>query len=94
MFQNLHPTSLNIQQFYLIQFTLEYLNTNKFSSEINIYKNEYDFPSEEFSIIDSLKLINDDSYYQQLFNKQIKWSKNLYEPFKEKKFIELINNYD
>ena len=59
----------------------------EFSSEINIYKNEYDFPSEEFNIIDSLKLINDDSYYQKLFNKQIKWSKNLYEPFKEKNLL-------
>ena len=94
MFQNLH---LHITEYSTVLFDSIYAGIpsilTEFSSEINIYKNEYDFPSEEFSIIDSLKLINDDSYYQQLFNKRLNGQK-IYMSHLKKKFIELINNYD
>ena len=90
---NLHITEYSTVLFDSIFAGIPSILT-RFSSEINIYKNEYNFPCEEFSVLKSLKRINDDSYYQQLINKQIRWSKDLYEPFKEKKFIELINNYD
>ena len=35
-------------------------------------------------------MIEDSFFYDELINKQIKWSKKLYQEFNEKKFIELI----
>ena len=61
-----------------------------FTKEMDIYENEYNFPSNEMSIIEKFKQIQDVSNYKKLINKQIKWSKNLYQPFNEKYFIELI----
>lgn len=61
-----------------------------FTKEMNIYENEYHFPSEKISLIDNFKQIKDDSFYKKMISKQIKWSKQLYEPFNEIYFIELI----
>ena len=61
-----------------------------FTKELDIYENEYHFPSENISLIDNFKKINDDSFYKNMISKQLKWSKELYEPFNEKHFIELI----
>ena len=61
-----------------------------FSKEMNIYENEYNFPSNKLSLIENFKQIQDDSFYKKLISKQIKWSKELYEPFNEKHFIELF----
>lgn len=61
-----------------------------FTKEMDIYENEYNFPSDEMSIIEKFKQIQDDSFYKNMIIKQIKWSKELYEPFNEKYFIEVI----
>ncbi len=61
-----------------------------FSTEMNIYQNEYNFPSDKLSLIENFEQIQDDSFYKKLISTQIKWSKELYEPFNEKYFIELF----
>ena len=61
-----------------------------FSKEMNIYQNEYNFPSDKLSLIENFEQIQDDSFYKKLISTQIKWSKELYEPFNEKYFIELF----
>ena len=61
-----------------------------FTKEMDIYENEYNFPSNEMSIIEKFKQIQDDSFYKNMIIEQIKWSKELYEPFNEKYFIEVI----
>ena len=58
-----------------------------FSKDMNIYENEYNFPSEKISLIDNFKQINDDSFYKKMISKQLKWSKELYEPFNEKNLL-------
>lgn len=61
-----------------------------FTKELDIYENEYDFPSDKIRLIDNFKKIKDDSFYKKMISKQLKWSKEFYEPFNEKYFIELI----
>ncbi len=61
-----------------------------FTKELNIYENEYHFPSDKISLIDNFKKIKDDLFYKKMISKQLKWSKDFYEPFNEKHFIELI----
>ena len=40
--------------------------------------------------MENLKKIEDDDYYKKMIDEQIKWSKNLYEPFDNKHFIDVI----
>ena len=61
-----------------------------FCDELDIFVKEYHFPSNKMSIIEKIKKIQNDNFYKKMINKQLKWSKNLYEPFNEKYFIELI----
>ena len=61
-----------------------------FSRDMNIYQNEYNFPSNKLSLMENIEQIQDDSFYKKLISTQIKWSKDLYEPFNEKHFIELF----
>ena len=46
-------------------------------------KIEYNFPFDKMSIIEKFKQIQDDSFEKNMIIKQIKWSKELYEPFNE-----------
>lgn len=61
-----------------------------FSKEMRIYQDEYNFPINEMPLLENLKIIEDKSHYQNTIDKQIKWSKNLYQPFEEKSFIDLL----
>ena len=61
-----------------------------FTKKMDIYENEYHFPSDEMSIIEKFKQIQDNSFYKKMISKQLKWSRELYEPFNEKYFIEVI----
>ena len=61
-----------------------------FCDELDIFEKEYHFPSNKMSIIEKIKKIQNDNFYKKMINKQLKWSKNLYEPFNEKYFIEVI----
>ena len=61
-----------------------------FTKEMDIYEKEYHFPSHEICIIEKFKQIQDDSFFKKMISQQIKWSKELYEPFNKKKFIEVI----
>ena len=61
-----------------------------FCDELDIFVKEYHFPSNKMSIIEKIKEIQNDNFYKKMINKQLKWSKNLYEPFNEKYVIEVI----
>tara|TARA_Y100000813_G_scaffold105504_1_gene75375 strand:- start:16703 stop:17869 length:1167 start_codon:yes stop_codon:yes gene_type:complete len=61
-----------------------------FSNETNIYEDEYDFPSKKLCLINDFDKINNNLFFNQMITKQLEWSKNLCEPFNEKRFIELF----
>ena len=61
-----------------------------FSEEMNIYEREYSFTSCKLSLIDNFNKINNDNFYKKIIDEQVKWSKELYQPFDEKYFIDLI----
>lgn len=63
----------------------------RFSDEINVYRNEYDFPTSSSSLIDELLKVKNVNHYKKLINKQVYWSKDLYEPFNENRFLALFN---
>ena len=62
----------------------------RFSDELDIYQNEYDFPTSSLSLVDELIKVKNVNYYKTLINKQVYWSKDLYEPFNERRFLELF----
>ena len=57
---------------------------------MDIYESEYQFPSNNESLLENLNIIQDDNFYKEIINKQVKWSKQLYEPFNDKYFIEVL----
>ena len=61
-----------------------------FSEEMSIYQNEYSFPNNNLTLIDQLQKVNDASFYEKLYDQQTQWVKDLYQPFDEKKFIDLM----
>ena len=85
----LHITEYSSVLFNSINKGVPSILTN-FTKELNIYQNEYKFPDNNLNLVEKLKMIEDSFFYDELINKQIKWSKKLYQEFNEKKFIELI----
>jgi hypothetical protein len=61
-----------------------------FSEEMSIYQNEYSFPNNNLTLIEQLQTVNDASFYEKLYDQQAQWVKDLYQPFDEKKFIDLM----
>ena len=61
-----------------------------FSNEMNIYEDEYSFPSNKLCLINDFDKINNILFFNQMIAEQLEWSKNLCEPFNDKKFIELF----
>jgi len=86
---NLHITEYSSVLFDAIVEGIPTLLTS-FTEEMDIYEKEYFFPSFELNFMENLKKIEDDDYYKKMIDEQIKWSKNLYEPFDNKHFIDVI----
>lgn len=86
---SLHLTEYSSVLFNSIRAGIPTLLT-RFSNRLNIYEDEYGFPSNSLCLINDFDKINNDLFYNKLINKQIKWSKKLFEPYNEKKFIELF----
>ena len=84
-----------MSKIFLCSFASEDLKRSKFrfleqSKEMNIYEREYSFTSCKLSLIDNFNKINNDNFYKKIIDEQVKWSKELYQPFDEKYFIDLI----
>lgn len=86
---NLHITEYSSVLFDSITEGVPTLLT-AFSEEMNIYEREYSFTSCKLSLIDNFNKINNDNFYKKIIDEQVKWSKELYQPFDAKYFIDLI----
>ena len=65
----------------------------RFSNRLNIYEDEYGFPSNSLCLINDFDKINNDLFFNKLINKQLKWSKKLFEPYNEKNSSNYLSNY-
>ena len=82
---------VKVTKYNIIQANADYCPvTMALAKQLDIFEKEYHFPSEKMSVIEKIKNIQNDNFYKKMINKQLKWSKNLYEPFNEKYFIEVI----
>ncbi len=63
-----------------------------FSNQLNILLDEYDFPQPSNQhLVDRLIQMTDESYFQNMSQQQINWSKELYSPFMSEQFLGILN---
>ena len=63
-----------------------------FSNQLNIFVDEYDFPQpSNTQLVERLIQMTDKSYFQNMSQQQINWSKELYSPFMPEQLLRLLS---